>query len=208
MDHWPRFTPDLWLDAQTLGFTCDDFLVSHGTRRGGRPDTDERLHAACIAAAEFLAPRTTELVDDLLELLRGQLPPCGEETMEELRERIRVVLELAQRRLRQGEVPDIRDAEEIATLARDWAAKGLPLDQRSFQLGARRVVAVVAAHAVEVNLHPGTMFEIQDQIWEWATIWRVDPGGRAPRPRRCACTTRRRRPRRAPPRSGRRPRHR
>ena len=73
------------------------------------------MQAACIAAAEFLATRTKALVDDLLELHRGQLPAYGEETMEELRERIRVVLELAQRRPRQGEVPDIREAEEIAT---------------------------------------------------------------------------------------------
>jgi hypothetical protein len=144
--------------------------VSQGTRQGGRPHSDERLQAACIAAAEFLAPRTKELADELLELLRAQLPAYGEETIEELRARIRVVLELTQRRLRQGEVPDSRDAEEIATLARGWAAKGLPLDPRSFQLGARRVVAVVAAHAVELNLDPRTMFEMQDRTWEWATM--------------------------------------
>jgi GGDEF-like domain len=143
--------------------------VSHRAPRGSASDA-ERLQAASIAAAGFLATRTEELVDDVLELLRAELPEYGEETMEELRERVRIVLELAQRRLRQGDVPDVRDAEEIATLARSWAAKGLPLDQRSFQLGARRVVTVVAAHAAELDLDPRAMFDIQDRIWAWATL--------------------------------------
>ena len=158
--------PTVWLHAQE----CDDVTVARAARQHDKLDPDTRLRAANIAVASFIEPRVGPLADELLELLRVQLPTYAEQTLGALRDRVRVVLELALTRLREGDLPDSRDAERLATLARGWAAEGLPLDQRSFQVGARHVVAVVASHAAELGLDASTMFELQDRVWEWATM--------------------------------------
>jgi hypothetical protein len=150
--------------------TCDDVAMSKGPPQQGALDPDTRLRAANVAVAGFLQERADGLADKLLELLRAQLPVYADETLGALRDRVRVVLDLAITRLRQGDVPDSRDAEALAILARGWAAEGLPLDQRSFQVGARHVVAVVASHAAELELDAATMFELQNRVWEWATM--------------------------------------
>jgi hypothetical protein len=44
--------------------------------------------------------------------------------------------------------------------ARRWAADGLPLDPRAFQLGARHVMAAVAARAADLGIDDRSLFEM------------------------------------------------
>ncbi len=121
-------------------------------------------------AAAFLQPRIDGVVAELVELLREQLPAYAAEDVDPLRRNIRTTLEIGLTELRLGRTPDTVDLEPIAAHARVWAAEGRPLDQRTFQLGTRLVMAVVAEHAEELGIDDAALFTMQDALWEWATM--------------------------------------
>jgi hypothetical protein len=131
---------------------------------------DERMRLANIAAAAFLDARREEVVADLGELLREQLPSYGAEALDTVRESVGIVLGVALARLREGRPPEEADAEALSEPARRWAEEGRPLDPRSFQLGARHVVSVVAEHAGDLDIDDRTLFAIQGRVWAWATM--------------------------------------
>ena len=133
-------------------------------------EANERLRAAYRDVAAFLEPRVEGIVADVNDLLREQIPVYGAEAPGTLRPNIRAILDIALHELRQGRGPDATDAEAITTLARRWASEGRPLDQRSFQLGARRVAVTVARHAAELNLDDHALFAMQGAVWDWATM--------------------------------------
>jgi PucR C-terminal helix-turn-helix domain len=128
------------------------------------------LRLANVAAAAFLEPRMEEIVADLGELLREQLPSYGAQAPDTVREGIRVVLGVALTRLREGRPLDEADAGALSAPARRWADEGRPLDPRTFQLGARHVMSVVAEHAGELEIDDRTLFAMQDRVWGWATV--------------------------------------
>ncbi len=132
--------------------------------------SEARLRVAGLAAAAFLEPRTEEIVADLGELLREQLPSYEAETLDTLRDGIRVVLGVALARLREGGSLEAADAEALWEPARRWADEGRALDPPSFQLGARRVMSLLAEHAGELEIDDRTLFAMQDRIWGWATM--------------------------------------
>jgi hypothetical protein len=144
--------------------------VSSRSRQPVSTTADERLRLANLAAAAFLEPRMQELVADLGELLREQLPSYGAAALDTVRDGIATVLDVALRRLHEGRAPEETDAEAIAVPARRWADEGRPLDPRSFQLGARRVMSVVAEHADDLDIDARTLFAMQDRFWAWATM--------------------------------------
>ncbi|MGZ4251566.1 MAG: PucR family transcriptional regulator [Solirubrobacteraceae bacterium] len=131
---------------------------------------EDRLRVAGLAAAAFLEPRTEEIVADLGELLREQLPSYEGETLDTLGDGIRIVLGVALTRLREGGSLEEADAEALWEPARGWADEGRPLDPPSFQLGARRVMSLLAEHAAELEIDDRTLFAMQDRIWGWATM--------------------------------------
>jgi sugar diacid utilization regulator len=105
--------------------------------------------------------------------LREEIPALRAEERRWLHENVRTILAVTLDRLRQGHAPGSTDTAAITALARRWASEGRPLDQRSFQLGARRVTVAVAEHAGELGLDDldgRTLFAMQDAAWEWATV--------------------------------------
>jgi hypothetical protein len=136
-------------------------------------DADERLRAAYMAVATFLEPRLDGIVAAVGDLLREEIPAYRAEEGRWLHQNVRTILAIALDQLRQGHPPGSTDTAAITTLARRWASEGRPLDQRSFQLGARQVTVAVAEHASELGLDGldgTTLFAMQDAAWDWATV--------------------------------------
>jgi hypothetical protein len=147
--------------------------VGTGSVDAEQLDDGERLRAAYMAIATFLEPRLDGIVAAVGDLLREEIPAYRAEEERQLHESVRAILALALDQLRQGHGPGSSETATIATLARRWASEGRPLDQRSFQLGARLVTVAVAEHADELGLEGldgQTLFAMQDAVWDWATV--------------------------------------
>jgi hypothetical protein len=100
--------------------------------------------------------------------LREQIPAYGAEAHGTLRKNVRAILDIALDQARGGRAPDAMN-EAITSLARQWAGEGRPLDQRSVQLGARRVAMAVAEHSAELDLDEHVLLAMQGAAWDWAT---------------------------------------
>lgn len=130
--------------------------------------SDGQLQAAYRTVAAFLEPRIDGIAAELDTLLREQVPAYGAEPAGSLNHNIRAILDVALDQARGGRAPDAMN-EAIASLARQWAAEGRPLDQRSAQLGARWVATAVAEHASELDLDEHVLLAMQGAAWDWAT---------------------------------------
>jgi hypothetical protein len=138
-------------------------------QHSGSGALEERFRAANVSAAAYLEPRMLGIVKDVGELLAERVPGYGPEALHTVGENITVIFEIALERLHRGEAPEEADADAIAVPARRWAAEGRPLDPRAFQLGARHVMAAVAARAADLGIDDRSLFEMQDRVWAWAT---------------------------------------
>lgn len=148
--------------------TCDHWCVIVQRSQSDAPVSSEQLEAAYKVVAAFLEPQIDEIVADVEALLREQIPAYGAEPAGARRADIRAILAIALDQAGRGRAPDAMN-EAIATLARQWAADGRPLDQRSVQLGARRVAIAVVEHAPELNLDEHVLLAMQGASWDWAT---------------------------------------
>jgi hypothetical protein len=133
------------------------------------PPIDVRAAYARVAA--FLEPRVDELAAELAELYRQKIPRYSDVPERIAHENNRATLVLLVRRWERGEALDDADTDAIAERARKWATTdfSFALIARTFQIGLRRVLAVVREHAEELDIDARALLPMQDRVWDWAT---------------------------------------
>ncbi|MEN0011825.1 MAG: helix-turn-helix domain-containing protein, partial [Solirubrobacteraceae bacterium] len=74
--------------------------------------------------------------------------------------------------VKSGRLPTSADRAAIERYVERWTATLLPLEliARSFQIGARRVVALAQNVADDLRLGAPTLLALQDRAWQWATL--------------------------------------
>jgi hypothetical protein len=133
---------------------------------------EDAVRGAYARVAAFLEPRLDELAAELTELYRQQLPHYADVPAWLAHQNNRATLVLMVRRWERGEALDDADTDAIAERAREWAMTDFPfaLIARSFQIGLRRVIALVQEHAGELEIDARVLFAMQDRAWDWATL--------------------------------------
>ena len=133
---------------------------------------EDEVRGAYARVAEFLKPRIDELAAELTEVFRQEIPHYADVPARIAHRNNRATLVLMVRRWERGEALDDADTDAIAQRAREWAMADFPflLIARVFQIGLRRVIALVREHAGELELDARVLFAMQDQAWDWATL--------------------------------------
>jgi DNA-binding PucR family transcriptional regulator len=133
---------------------------------------EDEVRAAYARVAGFLEPRLDQLAAEITELLREQIPHYAELPPSLVHANNRATLVLLARRWRRGEALDDADSEAIAERAREWARAdfSFALIARTFQIGLRHVIAVIRAHAEELDIDARALLAMQDRAWDWATL--------------------------------------
>lgn len=133
---------------------------------------EDEVSGAYARVAAFLEPRVDEVAAELTELYRRELPHYTDVPASTAHRNNRATLVLMVRRWERGEALDDADADAIATRAREWAMTDFPFGSiaRAFQIGLRRVVALVREHAGELEIDARVLVAMQDRAWDWATL--------------------------------------
>src|SRR3954464_8776192 len=136
------------------------------------PAATDAVRAAYPRLAEFLEPRLDALAAELAELYAQQIPHYADLPAGLAHENNRATPALILLRWQRGEALDDADAEAIAARAREWARTDFPfgLIARTFQIGLRHVMAVIRAHAEELEIDAAVLLAMQDRAWDWATL--------------------------------------
>jgi DNA-binding CsgD family transcriptional regulator len=145
--------------------------LSPNTMRVSHRDLDGELHDAVAKIALVLEPQMPRIAAELTSVYREQIPRYAEVPAPDIEENTLATLDIVLQSLIRGQVPGAADFEQIASQARRWAPV-IPLDliARSFQIGARRLVALVQENAQALGIRPRVLVQLQDLAWDWAII--------------------------------------
>ena len=126
------------------------------------------LDALYRRLGEGLAEQLDELVAELTDLYRRELPGYDAVPRSSVEENVRALLEILVVRLREGRGFDSTEAE-IARIARGYLDTALPLSaiSRSFQLGVLHVIGRLRAGLRSAGADEAAVDALQDAVWRW-----------------------------------------
>jgi hypothetical protein len=141
-----------------------------GTSPALTGDPPEAVLAGAYAlVAELLAQQIDELVVQITDVQRSELPHYDEVPREMLEQQTREMLGIVVRQLRRGRSIDDEARAEVVPLVRGWARSALPPSAiaRSFELAAHQIVLRKRAIVRSLRLPSDVEDALHDFAWRW-----------------------------------------